>query len=242
MRTVMLQQINQFSNFVNALVYRFPVLSDCGATAAWCAPDEFLSVLQLFGQWAIVMPLMIYYLRMHPDSLKKEEAEPLHSVNGTDPDLPGMAYNTAWWCILAFAVYMIVISLTTVLLLWHDDCGQAVTSFADVLGYLCCALVVIQYTPQLVLTYQTGKAGGLSILTIAIQAPGSILFAIVQVTQGNSISTWMATAVAGAQLCFLLAMLIWFECCATGHNTQEGTNDGLEEDCPEFHRLKGSEA
>jgi len=249
-------QINQYSNFMGCLIDRWPVLEACGLHAIWCAPDEFISVLQLFGQWAICAPLFFVYLAYHPgdqeddggqtDSTAQWSAEEGHlseegeaeqceekvacdgdaSSTDTAAATPGAAppvsYAFAKRVVGTFFVFAVVTAVLAGVLLTQDECGSAARSYAKVLGYLCVAMVVLQYTPQIMLTYQTGSAGSLSITMVAIQAPGSILFTIVQITQGNSIAIWMGTCIASVELLVLLGMLIYFDCRQRQQSEVEG--------------------
>lgn len=86
-----------------------------------------------------------------------------------------------------------------------------VTTYARFLGTSSALLAITQYAPQLVRTYRARLVGALSIGTMLIQVPGSILFVASLVgRQGVEWSTWASYAVTGGMQAALLGMcLAW---------------------------------
>lgn len=85
------------------------------------------------------------------------------------------------------------------------------TTYARFLGTSSALLAITQYAPQLVRTYRARLVGALSIGTMLIQVPGSILFVASLVgRQGVEWSTWASYAVTGGMQAALLGMcLAW---------------------------------
>lgn len=67
-----------------------------------------------------------------------------------------------------------------------------ISQTANYLGLAATALVLGQYLPQLLLTWQDGFIGALSITTMAIQVPGSAAFVVsIAMREGTDWSSWI---------------------------------------------------
>lgn len=70
---------------------------------------------------------------------------------------------------------------------------------ATFLGLSATILAVLQYAPQIHKTYKARLVGALSLGTMAIQVPGSVLFVLSLVFRpGTNWTSWLAYAVTGA--------------------------------------------
>jgi uncharacterized protein with PQ loop repeat len=59
-------------------------------------------------------------------------------------------------------------------------------------------LAILQYAPQIYKTYRAGLVGALSLGTMAIQVPGSVLFVIsIAIRPGTDWASWIPYAVTG---------------------------------------------
>jgi uncharacterized protein with PQ loop repeat len=82
-------------------------------------------------------------------------------------------------------------------------------TYARFLGLSSALLAITQYAPQLYHTYHTRLVGALSIGTMIIQVPGSVLFVGSLVgRQGVEWSTWLTYAVTGAMQAALLVSIV----------------------------------
>jgi uncharacterized protein with PQ loop repeat len=71
--------------------------------------------------------------------------------------------------------------------------------FAIFLGLSGTLLAVLQYAPQIYKTYRAGLVGALSIGTMVIQVPGSVLFVLsIAIRPGVNWTSWIPYAVTGA--------------------------------------------
>jgi uncharacterized protein with PQ loop repeat len=69
---------------------------------------------------------------------------------------------------------------------------------ATFLGVSATLLAVLQYAPQIYKTYRAKLVGALSLGTMAIQVPGSVLFVVSLVVRpGTNWTSWLAYAVTG---------------------------------------------
>ena len=67
------------------------------------------------------------------------------------------------------------------------------------LGISGTILAILQYAPQIYKTYRAGLVGALSLGTMAIQVPGSVLFVIsIAIRPGTNWTSWIPYAVTGA--------------------------------------------
>lgn len=89
--------------------------------------------------------------------------------------------------------------------------GPTISLYARFLGLCSTALAVCQYAPQLIATYRLKHVGALSIPTMLIQTPGSIMFVASLIGRpGVEWSSWLAYAATGVMQGGLLAMcLAW---------------------------------
>jgi uncharacterized protein with PQ loop repeat len=73
------------------------------------------------------------------------------------------------------------------------------TDFALFLGVTGTLLAILQYAPQIYKTYRAGLVGALSLGTMIIQVPGSVLFVLsIAIRPGVNWSSWIPYAVTGA--------------------------------------------
>lgn len=72
---------------------------------------------------------------------------------------------------------------------------RRLAQFCGVTGTL---LAICQYAPQIYKTFRAGLVGALSIGTMCIQVPGSVMFCIsIAVREGTDWTSWMPYAVTG---------------------------------------------
>jgi uncharacterized protein with PQ loop repeat len=71
--------------------------------------------------------------------------------------------------------------------------------FALFLGVSGTLLAILQYAPQIYKTYRAGLVGALSLGTMIIQVPGSVLFVLsIAIRPGVNWTSWIPYAVTGA--------------------------------------------
>jgi len=87
---------------------------------------------------------------------------------------------------------------------------QQLAIFLGVSGTI---LAILQYGPQIYKTYHAGLVGALSLGTMAIQVPGSVLFVIsIAIRPGTNWTSWIPYAVTGAMQGALLVCLLSHDC------------------------------
>ena len=97
------------------------------------------------------------------------------------------------------SVLLLLLSLTLLLTLPPTSPPHPLLrELAAFLGLSATLLAVLQYAPQIQKTYRSGLVGALSLGTMAIQVPGSVLFVLSLVFRpGTDWTSWLAFAVTG---------------------------------------------
>lgn len=86
---------------------------------------------------------------------------------------------------------------------------RALRRLATFCGLSATLLAVLQYAPQIYKTYRSGLVGALSIGTMLIQVPGSILFVVsIMLGDGTDWTSWIPYAVTGAMQAVLLGICV----------------------------------
>lgn len=102
------------------------------------------------------------------------------------------------------------------MLLGHAP-ARLLDELALFLGLSGTFLAILQYAPQIVKTYRAGLVGALSLGTMIIQVPGSVLFVIsIAVRPGTNWTSWIPYAVTGAMQGALLVSLTYMPCAHVG--------------------------
>jgi hypothetical protein len=119
--------------------------------------------------------------------------------------------TTLAWVILIHLTLLTVLAIGLLHFLPGYPMHPLVRSYARLLGTSSTVLAVTQYAPQLVRTYRARLVGALSIGTMLIQVPGSVLFVGSLVgREGVEWSTWASYAVTGGMQAALLVMcVVW---------------------------------
>ena len=96
-------------------------------------------------------------------------------------------------------VFFLLLSLALLLLLPQTSPPHPLLSYlATFLGISATILAIMQYAPQIYRTYRSGLVGALSLGTMVIQVPGSVLFVISLVVRpGTNWTSWLAYAITG---------------------------------------------
>lgn len=119
--------------------------------------------------------------------------------------------TTLAWVILIHLTLLTLLATGLLRFLPVHPLHPLVRSYARFLGASSTVLAVTQYAPQLVRTYRARLVGALSIGTMLIQVPGSVLFVGSLIgREGVEWSTWASYAVTGGMQAALLGMcVVW---------------------------------
>lgn len=87
--------------------------------------------------------------------------------------------------------------------------SRSLRHLATFCGLSATLLAVCQYAPQIYKTYRSGLVGALSIGTMLIQVPGSVLFVVsIMLGDGTDWTSWIPYAVTGAMQAVLLGICV----------------------------------
>ncbi|KAL7714071.1 PQ loop repeat protein [Entamoeba marina] len=99
-----------------------------------------------------------------------------------------------------------------ILIFTSGYCGNVTSVFGYTYGIISTICVVLQWMPQIVMTFRRKGAGALSIVMLSITGPGIAIMTCYYIfITKQPFSTWISTAAASAQQLFLLGMLIYYE-------------------------------
>ncbi|KAI9099547.1 hypothetical protein DFS34DRAFT_76467 [Phlyctochytrium arcticum] len=224
--------VGMASTVGNILLLQYPSVLCCRSsawTALICFENTF-GITQLSLQTLCFMTIMLLFYIYYPSDEKY-----------LDPSDPS-TYSRPWR--MAIGVGAFLISYTTLLLLsvliilWktadEDGNSEVAVWFAGVLGMLAMMTAISQFLPQIVHTLKTKKIGALSIPTMAMQSPGSLIFAYsLAVQPGANWSSWLPYLVSGilqGVLMLICIALSWKEKRETA--LSDGSQEPLLTDAP----------
>jgi len=139
--------------------------------------------------------VMFYYYKWEPTKEKRRE------------------WKIATICLAILFIMIICSSLTAFLLGFYFGMNSnAVHDYAVAFGTIANVVTVFQLTPQIYATFKLKAAGSLSIITLIIQAPGTILLVYFQAFVYHvSWSTWVPYFLTAVQMTFLTFLCIFYE-------------------------------
>jgi uncharacterized protein with PQ loop repeat len=108
-------------------------------------------------------------------------------------------WNIQKWQLTGNSLLLLTLSLALLLYLPSQSPPHPLLrSLATFLGISATLLAILQYAPQIYKTYTAGLVGALSLGTMIIQVPGSVLFVLSLVfREGTDWTSWLAYAVTG---------------------------------------------
>lgn len=190
---VLLGITSVLAQLINILILQIPVLKGCRSGSETCLSD-LLGAIQvgvLGLSWMVNFILfLVYYPRPWRGTSEGEQ------VIG---------------CIrLSFYFLLFCAILVVPTFLFAGFESRWTRLVGQFFGLVCTVLSCIQYVPQLVRTWITQRVGALSVLTLAIQAPGSFFFAYTLATRPSTdISTWGSFFISGCFQVMLVILCLW---------------------------------
>jgi hypothetical protein len=189
-----------------------------------CSFCEFWSIL-IFGNSLLLF--VIYYPRELPPT-----TSPTPAVNGrvkapTDAFPP---YRTAVSVAVTCVIHAVVVLLISVLITIAQPAHRQ--AWANTLGVMATILASVQYFPQIYTTFRLQRVGSLSIPTMCIQTPGSLIWAASLAARlgTEGWSAWGVYVVTAMLQGTLLVMGIYFEYLGPKKDIISEPVDAVEED------------
>ena len=208
------------ANVIGALLLQHGLFSCCHSALPGQCVELLLPLLTLFLQ--ICMCCSVFSLCAW------------HSAWVTQADPKFHLVDVKRWrqLFVAWAAFFVgAWSLTAGLLASaHSEPRTSTTALINVagnaFGISATVLTCVQYIPQLWTTCQLRDAGSFSLVTLAIQAPGSLGWAIYLAATGSALSTWTPPAVTGSMQSALFIMCVVFQ----RAKKKMGYSGGVDED------------
>jgi uncharacterized protein with PQ loop repeat len=95
----------------------------------------------------------------------------------------------------------------------HGVGSVYVVTMSKFLGTFACFLCMAQYLPQIITTCKLRDHGSLSLLVLALQAPGGFVNSMFMwLGQGDDWTTWVSTMASAIQQVILLTICMFFKC------------------------------
>lgn len=205
---LLLGSLSMGSLVMNSIILQYGFFDCCYVIPLAHCLDNLLGVIQVFVQafaYFLVVFLFLFYFPRDKRYISR-----LHS-------------RVLWWTMefkmavivtLVSVFYLsIIVFLSFVLLMAYGDASESMYSalFANALGLFSMVVSIIQFMPQLIKTIRSGQIGALSIPMMALQAPGSFLFAYtLAVRPGANITTWITYLCTGLLQTGLLSICIFY--------------------------------
>ncbi|KAK1922577.1 hypothetical protein DB88DRAFT_512096 [Papiliotrema laurentii] len=221
------------SGMLNLLIVQWPLFLCCGRITAGRCFESLLGFTQVTLQWLLFTIILILYLVYFPPHLKYQVALPLEPSTrygaveggGSAAEVHVAATKSKvtttpeWRLAVTLGIVvalhlglLLLLSFALLYLLPPTSPPHPLLSYlATFLGVSATLLAVLQYAPQIYKTYRAKLVGALSLGTMAIQVPGSVLFVVSLVVRpGTNWTSWLAYAVTGLmQGALLVLCLLW---------------------------------
>lgn len=84
---------------------------------------------------------------------------------------------------------------------------------------------LIQYFPQIYETFRYKHSGSVSVITLAIQAPGNLAVVIYQLLSGSTVATWLPFLSSFIQQSILIVEIFYFDCIKKNNNSEKHQED-----------------
>ncbi|BFU21570.1 PQ loop repeatcontaining protein [Entamoeba histolytica KU27] len=192
---LLIQFINQVTTVANACITNATYIHSCVYIGfSQCFP-VLVSWTQIMLLAMVYLPQIFFYLLFYPN--KKEF----------------ILFKLPLIC-LPIVIIISIICLGTVPLLEFTDgeCGDITGGFAFVYGIIAAVCVIIQWSPQIYMTFRRKAAGALSMLMLSITAPGMTVLTLYMIfITKQPFSTWLSNAASAVQQLILLSMLVYYE-------------------------------
>ncbi|OWT37032.1 hypothetical protein C366_04244, partial [Cryptococcus neoformans Tu401-1] len=224
------------SGMLNILIMQWPLFRCCRILSAGSCFESLLGFLQVTLQWLLFSIILVLYLIYFPKHLKYQRVIPVSSSDSSfaepnygavqdqedgeeEPNKAKVTTTPEWRLAVTLGIVValhlgLLLLISLALLVYLPPTvppHPLLRLLATFLGVSATILAVFQYAPQIHKTYKARLVGALSLGTMAIQVPGSVLFVLSLVFRpGTNWTSWLAYAVTGAmQGALLVICLLW---------------------------------
>ncbi|KAL0205610.1 hypothetical protein P9112_000917 [Eukaryota sp. TZLM1-RC] len=193
--TLLVANLNHFNVALGSVLLNLVRFQACPLVGFWKCFPSILSSLTLITGFAAFFPVLILFL-MYFEVRDGKRAK---------------SYRRFKLFFLLFLLYAVSIILVSgALVYFRNRCDFIVLEIAYSVGVISTVVNMWQWIPQIIITYKRKGGGALSLTMISIQAPGSALMLVFQITSKASITTWGSYFTSAVQQLILLYLLIYY--------------------------------
>jgi len=199
---------------LNMITVQWEIIKCCREISAGYCIESLGGIIQVALTWFLFTLILVLYIIYFPQHLKYAELNlgpvdhPIHVKTRVRSDPWRLAITLSW----AVAIHIVlVIFVTFLLLLSHAD-PTSIQLWAAFLGITSSLSAVMQYFPQIDLTWRSKTVGALSIPMMCIQSPGAVIMVVsIAIRPGTDWTSWAPFAVAGVMQGTLLIMCLFWK-------------------------------
>lgn len=200
------------NSLINLAVLQWNVLRCCSKLSSGVCVANSLGVIQLLLQWTMFAVTLVLFLIYFPRPSYFPQSGARTPVARPIPRHTSLSWNISVVVSLIALIHLITFIAVSLTFLRKAATREKAIHWANWLGGLAMVLSGLQYLPQIWTTYMRGTVGSLSILTLSLQAPGSILFAYsIAQRPGARWSSWVLFVVTGCLQAVLVGICFYFQ-------------------------------
>lgn len=199
------------NSLINIAVLQWNVLRCCSSLSLGICLANSLGVIQLLLQWAMFTTTLILFLIYFPRPNYFPVTSGRVPVAKPIPRHTSLGWSLSLAVSIVAIIHLISFSAVSLSFLRKSATREKAILWANWLGASAMVLSALQYLPQLWTTYRKGSVGSLSLLTLAVQAPGSFVFAYsIAQRPGTRWSSWVLFVVTGCLQFILAGLCVYF--------------------------------
>ncbi|KAI8928354.1 hypothetical protein BC831DRAFT_119104 [Entophlyctis helioformis] len=213
---LLLGSIGCASTIGNVLLLQMDSVVCCATEwPAWYCFEDTLGMTQVSTQFICFSLIVSLFFVYYP-----KDSSILLPLDSGDLEPIDIVRETAKWRRVQgigaiMVTYTLFVLASVLLILQIQDKAafvQAKVWWAGVLGVVAACTGIVQFMPQIVHTWFTKSAGALSVPMLAMQCPGSFVFAASLAMQpGTNWTSWISFLVGGTLQGLLLVLCLVFE-------------------------------
>ncbi|KAJ3426040.1 pq loop repeat protein [Anaeramoeba flamelloides] len=196
--------LNQFYAAANAVILNLPKTMACAQVGFGKCYSSLLAMLQITGLWVMFFPVPLLFILFHNnyESIKTQRQSKREQKK----------YKLYAFLYVLVVLDVVVVALITIIsVAIQGPCSVIARTLAQILGVVSGIIVLFQWIPQIYSTYKFKGAGSVSVITLAVQAPGGFInLAFMIFISKEKFSTWFSFFVNTIQVIILLTMIIYY--------------------------------
>lgn len=154
---LLLGNLSNFTNFFGSLLLNYQIIDCCSYVSVSKCTNLLLPIYQMFTPWVSIYVLYIIFL-IYDSSIGNE-------------------YRKAFVYFSLFTFFgVILLGIVGLIMIIHfQSMHNHVNLFGNALNVISTITCIFTFLPQIIKTYNIKKLGNLSLISLAFQAPGSLI-------------------------------------------------------------------